>query len=139
MPWAGSATGYIGWVCVEAPEAIFEDVIEVTAPSGQGHLRTDVSIDPRHVECCEPNSLRAVAVALSSPGWQPGTRVEHGVLIVDWHLEGWEQRPMTARITVEGTRLGHAERWREYTREQYEANVKFWSGLKGGALPCVTC
>jgi hypothetical protein len=119
--------GYIGWVCVESPESNFEDKVWVDVPSESCRVR--LPMDARFTECCEPGSVQVVSVVLNGPGYQPGaTTDEHGQVWLEW---GSEQRQATkALVTFCGVRLGHGERWRSYSRKQFEKNRDFWASLK---------
>lgn len=113
---------YIGWVCNERPEAKFEDV--VTVPLLSGRTVAVASIPVEFADCCVPGTIRATRVMASEPVLATARVGADRLLQV-------RIQPSTeivkVAVRIEGTRKGHAGRWREYSPDQFLANIQFYS------------
>ncbi len=120
---------FIGLACVEAGEPRFEEVMTVTFVRGQ--TRKLVAIDDRYVRACESNSIKAVgtsvdrllrvAAYIAANAALPGPTL---CVMIDPHDE--EEVEVTVKLS--GLRKGHVWRFREFSAEQYESNLRFWDG-----------
>lgn len=115
---------FIGLACVEAGEPRFEEVITMKFVRGQ--FRKLVPLDDRYVQACEPLSIKAVSAVAD---WlvRVAVRVVNGhvlSVLIDPHDE--EEVEVTVKLS--GLRKGHVWRFREFNREQYESNLRFWDG-----------
>lgn len=117
---------YIGWVCNERPEAKFEDV--VTVPLLPGRTVAVASIPVEFADCCVPGTIRATRVMASEPVLATA-RVGADRLLQVRIQPSTEVVKVAVRI--EGTRKGHAGRWRKYSSDQFLANIQFYSIAQG--------
>ena len=119
------AVCWIGWQCVERPQAIFRDVVEISLDKLTG--RGSREIEREHVLSVEPGSLRITSVlAVDAPASLMHTldQDDDGAVI---HLQTprRSRRPTLARVTIEGVRRGHGARWPRFTAEEALANHNF--------------
>lgn len=129
VPWRGS---YLGWVCVESNRAEFEYRVEVTIPAGRQPEVIHVELDPRFAECVEPVSIYAQGWSCNVPlAFTPGLTTCRDRLVVTLPRQWLRRRPGgILAVTLRGARLDHAETWREFSREVYAQNRRFWAAAK---------
>lgn len=122
---------YVALACVETPEVRFEDVLVVPFGSLCGHdqLRNiyivDSPIDPVFLAVCESDTVAVVSAV-------PSTLARVGAYVEDSCVR-LESDTIVPYITLKlsGIRKGHNWRFRRHTREEMEANLKFWNQWKG--------
>lgn len=115
---------FIGLACVEAGEPRFEEIITVKLVRDQ--FRKILPIDDRYVQACEPLSIKAVSAVAD---WlvRVAVRVVNGHMLcvmIDPH----EEDDVEVTVKLSGLRKGHVWRFREFNRDQYESNLRFWDG-----------
>ena len=121
IPASWASTGYTALFIHEMPEVRFDDVIIATVPQSDA---SQVQIDSRFVEACEPGSLEVCGIAPDKP-ISVGASV-HGdrIWIRCAPPEPGESVRLVLRVT--GIRRGFAgKRFPLRTREQFEANERF--------------
>lgn len=121
----GDAVEWIGWQCVERPQAIFRDVVEVSLDPSTGQGSRE--IEREHVLSCEPGSLRITSVlAVDLPACLAHSLDQDGDrATIHLTTPRRSRRPTQARVTIEGVRGGHDGRWPRFTAEQALANLNF--------------
>jgi len=104
------------------PEARFEDILTFKVDS----TWTETDIDPVYIDSCEKNSINVIS--LVSNKWAPlGAFVEDNKLYVH-HREGREiEGDLIVTVKLSGIRRGSTDRFPVFTKEQMEANNKFWN------------
>lgn len=128
--WAGGR--WIGWVCRESPEAKFDDVMEmaVGAPK-EGQAVALATLPVEMVESCEVETLRVISVMPDKLALCAGKVIHEldgvTVQVKVCQIPGLAEWPAKLLVRVEGTRRGHAGRWKEYTEEQAAANARFYA------------
>lgn len=126
----GRKEAFVQLVCVEAPEAKFEDVVEVAICPRTG--RGSAAICPIWRQTVEPTSIRAVCVhADGFDGW-PAASLTPAARRVHVALKG-AKLPKVALVTLEGVRRGHGGRFRERTAAEAQSNARFWASARKGA------
>jgi hypothetical protein len=116
-----TSQGYRELACIEAPEVLFFDVITVDLKEE----KTTHKVDQLFVEVCEPGTIRVSSIVVDEP-MPIGARMtdNQNVLIT----KGDPERHTMATVTLCGVRRAFAgRRFQERTREDYEANMRFWS------------
>jgi len=113
-----------GLSCIEAPTALFFDLLRVEVPAGKTETRE--AVDPLFAEACEPGTLEVVATQPNVP--LPGTlgayvdRHNHVVVTCPACVD----RPVAVVVTLAGVRCGVTARFPTFTPEQARRNQAFW-------------
>jgi hypothetical protein len=103
----------VGLHVLEAPEFRF---IEILSFSGPG----SVSIDPRFLAACEPDSLTVIGLVTAKPSAARAILQSSSVQILC-------PRKMTGTLSVSGIAKGYAQRrFPEFTQNQKNQNTAFW-------------
>lgn len=124
---------WIAWQCLERPEGIFEDVMEIPLTRGRG----EAEVAGEHLGAVEPASLRVTSrLAVDSPALLETRLLRRAADGRTWlHVKarrtGKIAWPKAALIRVEGVRLGHGRRWVEHTGEEALANCNFYRRATG--------
>ncbi|RCS49485.1 hypothetical protein DTL42_13250 [Bremerella cremea] len=101
------------------PEVRFDDVMEVCT----NRAVTEVPIDPKYVEVCEPNSIRVCGAVPNLPVFV-GASVSRGTLVI--RLDKPSDEKVTISVRLTGIRRGFEnKRFPNRSREQFEANERF--------------
>jgi len=118
---------YRSLICIESPEALFEDVTTVTIWDER-----PIEIDPLFVEACEPGTIKITAC------WAQGIGIGHSSCDVSNDQKTINfyadevvatfmlKNGLTLTITMVGHRRGFVQRFKEHTKEQADANNAFW-------------
>jgi len=110
---------YIGWVCMESPEAWFFDIIEVPITG----RRTNYRLSPEILHSCEKGSISVVSVQ----GVDKPCRATANVLGANLQIKVKNLfRPKSVKVFIYGIRKNHVGRFKRYAREQYESNKAFY-------------
>jgi hypothetical protein len=115
---------YIGYVCLEAPEALFFETIEVVVGNVKraGGL---IQIDERFIGVCEQDSVFISSLFCDG----------HSTAGCKFELEGNKIVANVGRvpsfckliITLAGKRKGSGPRFKRHTEQQARRNERFWS------------
>ena len=113
---------FVALVCTEMPETRFEDVVRVRM---NRMMLVHQPIDDIYLGVCEPGTVMAVSAVPDHPA-AVGVRVQGGnTLIVETdRAVDW----VTVKLT--GIRKGHTQRFRRYTRDEMERNLRFWDAWR---------
>lgn len=128
---------WVGWVCTERPEAVFEDVVEVRLRGAFGLAR----VPEEFLSAVEPETMRATsAMGTDAPAimaarvHRDGGAADVFVVVQAAPVPGV---PACSRavVRIEGVRRGQAGRWRRYAPEVAAANDAFWRRAHEPAAP----
>ncbi len=130
-----TSDGFRGLVCMEAPEARFEDVINLKITAAFKSW-----IDDIFVSTCEHGSILIKSFSspefglghsyfkLKAEGNRLGIEFFSDEKVADYILSNGA---IEVNLTVSGIRLGHSDRFTKFSAEQAQKNNKFWSQALG--------
>ncbi len=106
-------------VCVEFPEALFMDILEVE------HDGTETAIKPDKlfIEICEPDSIMVASAVAPVPVGikQKGDK---------YFVSSQRHEKMKVIVTLRGVRKGFkGRRFAQRTREEFNRNMSFWQSF----------
>jgi hypothetical protein len=117
-----TADGYRELACIEAPEVLFFDVVEVKYSGVSGIF----NVDRLFVEVCEPSTVKVISIV-------PGESVQVAVRMISdgsFELKTVREVTMSVVIILSGLRKGFSgRRFVQRTKQEYERNVKFWNKM----------
>lgn len=123
---------YVALYCTEAPDYRFEDIVKVPiresmrglGDSARYQCRGMERIDPRFMHACESGTIEVISAISAMPA-TIGAYVLGGSIIVS----AFSELAMDyVTVKISGIAKGAASlRFRKHTKEQYEANRKFWA------------
>ena len=129
-------------MCVEAPQAWFEDIIVVTLTPeqrfGQNRVIKSVAIDPLFCETVEAGSLVVTSIVPDEPVIASARihEMPHGVTCVMLSLVTTAELrtiPRQIVLTIRGIRKGRGDRrFPRFTDAQMRHNTEFWQSAHGG-------
>ena len=120
---AGTEDEYVALACVEMPEVRFEDVVRV-AVGDRRHVRQ--LIDHTYLKVCEEDTIEVVSAVASEPAII-GARVERNQLVIEC-----DRKVKFVTVKLSGLRRGVTWRFRRHTKDEMDANTRFWSGWNRG-------
>ena len=109
-------------ICVESPEARFEETIEIQTNKLE---ELSIQIDPTFIHVCEENCIKPISYVSSEP-CVCGIKVDGSLLKIKF--SDLLPVPESLIVKLSGIRKGRKNsRFQEFTKEEMEKNVNFWS------------
>ena len=109
-------------ICVESPEARFEETIEIQTNKLE---ELSIQIDPTFIHVCEENCIKPISYVSSEP-CVCGIRVDGDLLKIKF--SNLLSVPESLIVKLSGIRKGRNDsRFQEFTKEEMDKNVNFWS------------
>jgi hypothetical protein len=123
---------WLGLHCIESPEVLFFDVMEVKVSSVEGRDADYSSkIDAKFIEACDSDSIKIIAThsdGISAAAYTAKLAFD----AVEIHVHQFKvQREFSVRVTLAGVRNGYEKiRFPEFTEEQAKKNESFWNSSR---------
>jgi hypothetical protein len=115
---------WVGLVCVEAPEARFDMLLEVYASDARERM---LQLPNEYIGSVERDTMSVRSIFVDSHRLGSTTaHVRHTIGCVECHPDNEIPDKAIIRIVVTARRLGFTDRFKEYTKEQAQNNNKFW-------------
>jgi len=114
---------WVGMICVEMPEARFDDLVTIIDPPQEAVLR--YPLDRNYLAVCEPGTIVPASVVVDVP-IALGVAVEEGDLVIR-QPAGLAQPIRRITITLSGIRRGRGRRFQVFEPEVAARNNAFWS------------
>jgi hypothetical protein len=122
---------YRSLVCMESPEAIFEDIYTISIDSVK---ESEIQIDTLFLEACEQNSIKVKCIHSEDVGVgfsrchvaKSGKTIK---FVPDESVCQFIKSNNGLKLTISlfGIRSGHKGRFHVYSKEQAQRNTKFWN------------
>ena len=113
---------YVALVCVEQPEARFEDILVINPMASR---RMSIEIDKEYLNTVEHNSVQAISYTTDIP-CSCGIKVLENTIYIE--VEG--NIPQQIVVKISGIRKGFTERFKPYTKKEMDNNTRFWDSWK---------